>query len=268
MNKVLFFGSILSLLVLSCTSNQITGRKAILLFSDHELAATALTNYNSILSQSNVVPGNRREAQIVNRAGQRIVDAIKEYYKSKGIGYKLSSYNWEINLIENSEVNAWAMPGGKIMVYTGLLRVAQNEAALAAVMGHEVSHALFSHGNERLSQTLLQQLSGTVLQEALAKKPQETRDLVNVAFGLTSNYGVLLPFERSHELEADRYGMIWMAMAGYDPNEAIKFWERMKKASGGNAQPGFLSSHPSDQTRIERLQRYLPEAMAVYKPVK
>ena len=159
------------------------------------------------------------------------------------------------------------MPGGKIVVYTGILPITQNEAALAAVMGHEVSHALLQHGNQRMSQGLLQQLGGVALSVALANKPSETQNLFNTAYGVGTTVGVMLPFSRKNELEADRYGLIWTAMAGYNPQEAIALWERMELASAGQKPPEFLSTHPSEGRRRDQLSKFMPEALQYYKPV-
>ncbi|HRG23634.1 MAG TPA: M48 family metallopeptidase, partial [Chitinophagaceae bacterium] len=152
-------------------------------------------------------------------------------------------------------------------VYTGILPITQNEAALAAVMGHEVSHALLQHGNQRMSQGIIQQLGGVALSVAVANKPQETQNLFLGAYGAGSQVGVMLPFSRKHELEADRYGLIFAAMAGYNPQEAIALWERMEKASAGQSPPEFMSTHPAEARRIEQLKKYMPEALARYKPV-
>jgi predicted Zn-dependent protease len=204
---------------------------------------------------------------MVTRVGQRITKAVQSYYAQKGLSQELEGYQWEYKLVDSKEANAWCMPGGKIVVYTGLLPITQNEAALAAVMGHEVTHAIFYHGNERMSQGLIQQLGGVALQVAVANKPAATQNLFMNAYGVGSQVGVLLPFSRKHELEADRYGLIWTAMAGYNPEEAIRLWERMEKASNGQKPPEFLSSHPSEGTRIEQLKKYMPEALSYYKPV-
>jgi predicted Zn-dependent protease len=160
------------------------------------------------------------------------------------------------------------MPGGKIVVYTGLLPVSQNEAALAAVMGHEVAHALLQHGNQRMSQGLAQQLGGVALSVAVANKPQETQDLFMGAYGLGSTVGILLPFSRKHELQADEWGLRFAAMAGYNPQEAINLWRRMEQASTGQKPPEFLSTHPSEGRRIEQLEKLMPQALKYYKPVK
>jgi predicted Zn-dependent protease len=155
------------------------------------------------------------------------------------------------------------MPGGKIVVYTGLLPVSQNEDALAAVMGHEVCHALLQHGNQRMSQALVQQMGGAALSVALSNRPQETRSLFMLAYGVGTQVGLMLPFSRGHELEADRWGLIIAAMAGYDPRAAIGLWERMEKAGGGKS-PEFLNTHPSEGKRIERLEKLMPEALEYY----
>ncbi len=204
---------------------------------------------------------------MVRRVGQRITKAVTDYYAQKGLSDQLANYRWEYNLVDNKEANAWCMPGGKIVVYTGLLPITQNEAALAAVMGHEVSHAIFNHGNERMSQGLIQQLGGVALSVAVANKPAETQNLFMGAYGVGTAVGVLLPFSRKHELEADHYGLIWMAMAGYNPREAITLWQRMEQAGNGQKPPEFLSTHPTEGRRIDQLQKFMPEALAVYKPI-
>jgi predicted Zn-dependent protease len=208
-----------------------------------------------------------KDAQMVRRVGERITRAVTQYYADKGLSDKLAGFKWEYNLVDDKAVNAWCMPGGKIVVYTGILPVTQNEAALAAVMGHEVSHALLQHGNQRMSQGLLQQLGGVALSVAVANKPAETQNLFLGAYGVGTAVGVLLPFSRKHELEADRYGLIWTAMAGYNPQEAIGLWERMEKLSAGQKPPEFLSTHPAEGRRIAQLNKFMPEALTYYKPV-
>lgn len=229
----------------------------------------ATQEYQSFLSQNKVVsPSADRDAEMVRRVGRRIANAVTSYYQSQGLGSSLEGYQWEFNLVNNKEANAWCMPGGKVVVYTGLLPITQNEAALAEVMGHEISHAIFQHGNERMSQGLAQQLGGAALSVALANKPAATQNLFLQAYGVGSQVGVLLPFSRGQESEADKWGMIWSAMAGYNPREAIALWQRMEAASDGSAPPEFLSTHPSASNRIAQLQKELPEALKYYKPVK
>lgn len=259
---------VISAFIVACSNNAITGRSQFKLLPESELQNMATSQYQQFLSTNRVVSSSsNRDAEMVRRIGQRITKAVTQYYAQKGISNQLEGYKWEYNLIDNKDANAWCMPGGKIVVYTGLLPITQNEAALAAVMGHEVTHAILNHGNERMSQGLVQQLGGVALSIALANKPQQTQQLFLGAYGAGSTVGILLPFSRKHELEADRYGLIWTAMAGYNPREAIALWERMEKASNGQKPPEFLSTHPAEGRRIEQLQKYMPEALSYYKPV-
>jgi predicted Zn-dependent protease len=253
---------------IACATNPVTGRKQFRLVSEQELQAMATQEYQQFLSTNRTVsPSADRDAEMVRRVGQRIANAVTSYYKEQGLGDVLDGYKWEYNLVNNKEANAWCMPGGKIVVYTGLLPITQNEAALAIVIGHEVSHAVLQHGNERVSQGLAQQLGGAALSVALSNQPAATQNLFYQAYGIGSQVGVLLPFSRKQELEADRYGMRWAAIAGYNPREAITLWERMEKMSDGNKPPEFLSTHPAEGRRIEQLQKYLPEALKYYKPM-
>jgi predicted Zn-dependent protease len=265
--KILTF-FVLSIFLIACSKNPLSGKKQLKLLPEAELQNMATTEYKQFLSTTKVVGNtNNRDAEMVKRVGQRIVGAVEAYYKEIGKSADLAGYKWEVNLVEDKAVNAWCMPGGKIVVYTGILPITQNEAALAAVMGHEVSHALLQHGNQRMSQGILQQLGGVALSVAVANKPQETQNLFLGAYGAGSQVGVLLPFSRKHELEADRYGLIFAAMAGYNPQEAIALWERMEKASAGQSPPEFMSTHPAEARRIDQLKKYMPEALARYKPV-
>ncbi|MCU7550838.1 M48 family metallopeptidase [Chitinophagaceae bacterium LB-8] len=254
--------------VISCSTNPVTGRSQFKLVSESELQAMATQEYRQFLSQNKTVsPSADKDAEMVRRVGQRLANALQSYYKQQGLSEVLNGYQWEFNLVNNKEANAWAMPGGKVVVYTGLLPITQNEAALANVLGHEISHAIFQHGNERMSQGLAQQLGGAALSVALSSKPAETQSLFMQAYGLGSQVGVLLPFSRKHELEADRYGMRWAALAGYNPREAIALWQRMEKMSTGSRPPEFLSTHPAEENRIAYLQKYLDEALQYYKPI-
>lgn len=264
-----FFLFLLAVAVFAgCSKNAITGRKQFKLLPESELQSMAQQQYVQFLSSNKVLSENvNKDAEMVRRVGQRITKSVDEYYASIGRTADLSGFKWEYNLVDDKTVNAWCMPGGKIVVYTGLLPITQNEAALAIVMGHEVSHALFQHGNERMSQGLMQQLGGVALQVAVANKPQETQNLFNTAYGVGTTVGVMLPFSRNHELEADRYGMRWAAMAGYNPQEAIPLWQRMEQAGGGQKPPEFLSTHPSEGRRIDQLAKYMEEALKYYKPV-
>ena len=255
-------------LFMGCTQNMVTGRKQLSLVSETELQAMAQQQYTAFLSENKVVNASvNKDAEMVRRVGTRIASAIQKFYDGKGLTSVLEGYKWEFNLIDNKEANAWCMPGGKVVVYTGLLPITQNEAALAVVIGHEIAHAVAQHGSERMSQGLLQQLGGVALSVAVANKPAETQNLFLGAYGAGTQVGILLPFSRKHELEADRYGLIWTAMAGYNPQEAIGLWERMEKLSNGQKPPEFLSTHPAEGRRIDQLNKYMPEAMTYYKPV-
>ncbi|HEY0432979.1 MAG TPA: M48 family metallopeptidase [Chitinophagaceae bacterium] len=257
------------LFAVSCTTNAVTGRSQFKLIPESQLQSMATSQYQEFLSSNKVVSGTgSHDAEMVTRVGEKIRRAVESYYASKGLSSQLQGYHWEYHLVENNEANAWCMPGGKIVVYTGLLPYTQNEAALAVVLGHEISHAIFQHGNERMSQALGAEAVNTGLDVALANKPAETRNLFLGAFGAGAQVGVLLPFSRKHELEADHWGLNWAAMAGYDPREAIGLWERMEKAAGGQRPPEFLSTHPSEGRRIDQLNKYMPEAMKYYQQSK
>ncbi|MBC7849979.1 MAG: M48 family metallopeptidase [Chitinophagaceae bacterium] len=259
----------MALTLFACSRNAITGRKQLQLYNETDIQAMAVQEYRQFLTQNKVVSaGANKDAEMVRRVGQRISTAITAFYKGKGLGKELEGYQWEYNLVDSKDVNAWCMPGGKIVVYTGLLPITQNEAALAAVVGHEVAHALAKHGNERMSQTTAQQLGGVALSVAVANKTPEAQNLFMTAYGLGTTVGGILPFSRKHELEADKFGLIYAALAGYNPQEAIPLWERMAAASGGGAPPEFLSTHPAEQTRINELRKMMPEALKYYKPMK
>jgi predicted Zn-dependent protease len=252
----------------SCAQNAITGRNQLALISDAELSSMATTEYQQFLSQNKVVSsGASKDAEMVRRIGQRLTTAINKYYAEKGLSKELEGYAWEYNLVDSKEVNAWCMPGGKIVVYTGLLPVTQNEAALAVVMGHEIAHALAKHGNERMSQTMVAQ-GLQVVGGVVTSGNAQVANIFNNVYGPAAQVGVLLPNSRKQELEADKYGLIFSALAGYNPQEAIPLWERMASAGGGQKPPEFLSTHPAEATRIEKLRAMMPEALKYYKPMK
>lgn len=269
MIKKIFFSAVISATIVACSTNAVTGRKQFKLVPESELQTMATSQYQQFLSSNKVLNNTvNKDAEMVRRVGQRIANAVTSYYTEIGKQDLLKGFKWQYNLVENKAANAWCMPGGKIVVYTGLLPITQNEAALAVVMGHEVTHAIFQHGNERISQGLIQSLGGVALQVAVANKPTETQNLFLGAYGAGSAVGVLLPFSRKHELEADRFGIRWAAMAGYNPQESIALWERMENASqNGQKPPEFLSTHPAEGHRIEELKKYMDEAMKYYKPI-
>lgn len=266
--KSFFFLGLALLGGLSCTRNPITGRSQLQLLPEAELQTMAKTEYQTFLSQNKIVNTTvSKDAEMVTRVGNRIAKAITAYYTAENKGNILEGYQWEFNLVDAQEVNAWCMPGGKVVVYTGILPVTQNEAALAVVMGHEIAHAIANHGNERMSQGLLAEGLGAVGNILTAGNPK-VNNIFNSVYAPGAQIGVLLPNSRKQELEADHYGLIFAAMAGYNPYEAAPFWERMAKIGGGQKPPEFLSTHPSDETRIEKVKQYAEEAMKYYKPVK
>lgn len=256
----LFFG----MFILSCDRNSITGRKQLNLFSEASLQQQALVEYQGFLRQNQAVsPSNSKAAEMVKRVGNKIANAIQSYYGKKGLANELQGYRWEFNLVNKNEINAWCMPGGKVVVYSGILPITKNETALAIVLGHEITHALAKHGNERMSQVFIAQglqVAGDVFTR---NDPQENQIFNNV-FGPAASIGVLLPNSRKQEYEADHYGLIFAAMAGYDPREAIPFWERMAVA-GGAKPPEFLATHPSDQNRIRKLNDHMEQALKYYQ---
>ena len=267
-NKLSLLSFSIMLLVTACTHNAITGRNQLSLVSDAEVQAQAVTEYKTFLTQNKVVSATQsKDAEMVKRVGSRIANAITKYYTEQGLGKELAGYQWEYNLVNSDQVNAWCMPGGKIVVYTGLLPVTQNEAALAVVLGHEITHAVAKHGNERMSEALVQQLGGAALSVAFANKPAETRNMFLQAYDMGSTVGVSLPHSRNQEYEADKFGLIYAALAGYNPQEAIPLWQRMEKLSTGQKPPEFLSDHPAEGNRIARLQEQMPNALKYYRPM-
>jgi len=250
----------------SCARNPITGRKQLSLVSEKQVQGMALTQYQQFLTTNPVAPATDANTIMVKRVGRRIADAITKYYSEHGAADVLSGYNWEFNLVQSKEVNAWCMPGGKVVVYTGLLPVTQNETALAIVLGHEITHAVAGHGREKMSSQLLAQGVQIVGDVALGNDPT-TVNIFNQVYAPTAQVGVLLPYSRKYEYEADHYGLIFAAMAGYDPREAIPFWKRMA-AMGGEKPPVLLSDHPADEDRIAKLEALMPEALTYYNQAK
>jgi len=249
-----------------CAEVPITGRRQLNIVPQSLVTSMSLQEYQQFISQSKVSSDSQQNAT-VKRVGTRIAQAVEDYAKAHGEEGRIAGYKWEFTVVQDAQINAFAMPGGKVVVYTGILPVAQNDAGLAAVLGHEIAHVFAEHGSERMSQSLLVEMGGVGLDVALQKQPEQTRSLFNTAYGLGSQVGVLLPFSRVQESEADHLGLVFMAMAGYDPHEAVAFWQRMAAASKGQAKPPqFLSTHPADATRIRDLQNLIPEAMQYYKP--
>jgi predicted Zn-dependent protease len=251
----------------SCSTVPITGRQQLSLVPDDQIIAMAAAQYDTVL-MTHKLSTNREQTAMIKRCGGRVQKAVESYFKSKDQMSQLAGYEWEFNLIERKEVNAWCMPGGKVAFYTGLLPVCKDEAGVAVVMGHEIAHAVAKHGNERMSQAMLAQFGSVALDAALAKNSELTKHMAATAFGIGATYGALMPFSRKMETEADHLGLIFMAMAGYDPRTAVPFWERMQASSKGGKPPEILSTHPSDESRIAELRRLMPEAEKYYKPVQ
>jgi predicted Zn-dependent protease len=265
-NIIVRFVYLLGILVVlaSCSEVAITGRKQLNLIPSNTIQKMSFESYDQFL-KDNTVSTDSDKVAMVQGVGVRIQKAVEKYCYENGMYDSLKGYDWQFTLIEDENVNAWAMPGGKVVVYTGLLPVARDETGLAVVMGHEIAHAIARHGNERMSQGLLVELGGMALSEALKSKPTETQNLFMKSYTVGSQYGVLLPYSRVHESEADHMGLIFMAMAGYNPEEAVGFWQRMSEASKGPKPPELLSTHPSDATRISNIRDLLPEAMRYYE---
>ncbi|MGZ3862706.1 MAG: M48 family metallopeptidase [Bacteroidia bacterium] len=252
-------------LFFSCVERvPITNRKQVSLVNETELISMSVTEYNTFLKGHKVLPESDPRDQIVKRVGNKIRDAITAYMNSNKLGKRIEGYVWEFHAVEENTVNAWCMPGGKVVVYTGLLPVTRDEPSLAIVMGHEIGHAIARHGNERMSEQMIAQGLGTGLAIATSTKPAATQNIFNQAFGLGANLG-LLTYSRHQETEADKLGLVFAAIAGYDPRVAIDFWQRMAAESNGQKPPEILSTHPSDETRINDIRGFMAEAMKYYR---
>ncbi|WP_222983781.1 M48 family metallopeptidase [Flagellimonas meishanensis] len=243
--------------IAACKTNPFTGKSTLNFYPNSQVFPMAFAQYDQFLNENNVVTGTS-EAEMIKRVGQRIASASERWLNANGHPGYLKDYKWEYNLVKDETVNAWCMPGGKIVFYTGILPITQTETGVAVVMGHEVAHALADHGAQRMSAGMLQQI-GAVAGNVAIQDPQK-RNTFNQAYGLGSTLGVMLPFSRSHETEADRIGLQIMAIAGYNPDEAANLWRRMKAKAGGQAPPEFLSTHPSNDTRINNLTAWAPAA--------
>ncbi len=262
MKTLVKFGALLSalMILLSCGSVPVTGRKQVLLVSDQEVNQAGLTQYNEYMATA-TLSSDRNSTEMVKNVGLKLAHATERYLKANGLESDAASLLWEFNLVKSDEVNAFCMPGGKIVVYEGLLNVAQTEAELAVVLGHEIGHAVAKHSNERLSQQIMAQYGMAILSEALSQKSAAVQTAATSVFGLGAQVGVMLPYSRKHEYEADYMGIVFMEMAGYDSASAIGFWTKMS-AGNGNASD-FLSTHPADSKRIAEIKRRMPEAKAL-----
>jgi predicted Zn-dependent protease len=250
-----------ALLVAACTTNPITGRSSLQLANNSEILTMSAQEYKTTLSKGKLITGTADAKRVVN-VGNRIKNAAERYYQSIGRSADLANYSWEFALLQSNELNAWCMPGGKVAVYTGILPVTKDDNGLAVVMGHEVSHALAGHGNERISQAMMAQYGGAILGGAISNA--QWASVFEKAYPIGSQVA-LLKYGRGQESEADEMGLYLMSMAGYDPRAAIPFWNRMEAASSGARQPEFLSTHPNPETRISDINKDLPKALEYYK---
>jgi predicted Zn-dependent protease len=260
LNKLLGLSAV-SVLMIACTTNPITGRKSLQLANNQEISAMALQQYRQTLSSAKVIQ-NTTQAKSVQNVGLRIKNAANNYYRGIGREADLANYQWEFNLIDDKQVNAWCMPGGKVAVYTGIMPITKNDTGLAVVLGHEVSHAIAGHGNERISQGMIAEYGGAILGSTISNGQMAA--IFQQAYPLGAQVA-LLKYGRSQELEADEMGLYLMAMAGYDPREAQPFWQRMEASSTGNRPPEFLSTHPNPDTRRADLQKNMPKALQYFK---
>ncbi len=260
--KILLLAGIL--LLTACAKVPITGRRQLNLLPESEMMTMSLAAYHEFLGENAPLPPTDDRVEEVQRVGSRLAAAATKFLKENGAADRVDGFNWEFNVVEDPAVNAWCMPGGKVVVYTGILPITKDEPSLALVMGQEIAHAIARHGNERMSQAVAVQGAGITLDVLSSQQPDLTRGLLLQSFGIGSQLG-MLAYSRNHESEADKMGLVFMAMAGYDPRVAPGFWKRMAE-QGGAKPPELLSTHPSDEHRIADLEAYMPEAMKYYKP--
>jgi len=262
--KVILISSFI--LVESCATVPLIGRRQLSLVPESSMLELSLTNYNDFI-KANKLATNKEQTATIKRVGANVSAAVEKYLKENGFADRVADFKWEFNLVQSDELNAWCMPGGKVVFYTGIMPLTKNDAGVAVVMGHEIGHAVARHGNERMSQQLIQQygsqLGGVAVAELFKSNPQKANSIFQTSYGLGSQYLVMLPYSRQQEYEGDKLGLIFMAMAGYNPNEAISFWERMAANSTAKT-PEFLSTHPVEENRIAAIKAFLPEAMKFY----
>jgi predicted Zn-dependent protease len=255
---------IASCLWLSCSTVPVSGRKQLNLVPDSTMLPMSFQQYDEFL-KTHQLSTNRQQTEEVKRVGRRVQGAVERYFAENQMSDELRGYVWEFNLVKSPEVNAWCMPGGKVVVYEGIMPIAKDDAGLAVVMGHEIAHAVAKHGNERMSQQLAVQMGGMTLSTALSSQPAATQQVWMGLYGAGAQYGMVLPYSRVHESEADHLGLIFMAMAGYDPHQAIGFWERMAAQKQGGEPPEFMSTHPASATRIRNIKKLIPQVMPYYE---
>jgi predicted Zn-dependent protease len=257
---------LLLVFAVGCAVAPITGRKQLLVIPANEMLSLSSDSYSQVLKESKVST-NQKYNTMVQNVGVRLTAAVKEYMIKNGLESSIEGYQWQYKVLQSKEVNAWCMPGGQIAFYEGIMPICQDDNGVAVVMGHEIAHAIAQHGNERMSQQLVLQMGGVALSEALSTKKETTQQLAMAAFGVGSAIGVILPYSRTHEYEADELGLYFMAMAGYDPRTAPEFWKRML-AQGSSGTPEFLSTHPDPQNRIKEMERKMSKALPYYQGKK
>lgn len=262
MKKQLFIGCTALLMWAGCGTVPITGRRQLLLVSDQEVLTASLTQYRDYMSSA-PRSGNYSHSAMVTRVGKKIAAATELYLRQNGLESEIGNFAWEFNLVNDSQVNAFCMPGGKIVVYEGLMDLVSSDDELAVVVGHEVAHAVAKHSNERMSQQMMAQYGAQILSASVSNKSSAVQSIAGQVYGLGAQYGLMLPFSRKHETEADYMGLILMSMAGYNPDVAINFWQKMS-ADSGSATPEFMSTHPSDERRISNIQKELPAIKKKY----
>lgn len=262
--RMLLIVGIIFSLITACSTVPITGRSQLSMIPGTSMMSMSLQQYAQFLEEHKL-SSNKQQAELVRKVGARISKAVERYLIANGMQDQVKNYQWEFNLVDDPQVNAWCMPGGKVVVYTGLLPMANGEDGLAVVMGHEIAHAVANHGNERMSQELLTNVGGMALATALSTQSAETQQLWMSVYGAGTQYGALLPYSRLHESEADHLGLVFMTMAGYDPATAVTFWERMAAPKNGQSPPEFMSTHPSDTTRINNIKQLIPEVLKKYR---
>ena len=263
MKKILLITLLAAFVAVNCSKVPYTNRTQFSLIPDATITSMAATQYTQFLDTMKLST-NAAATKQLKEVGVKISSAVEKYLRENGMENRIKEFKWEYNLVESNEINAWCMPGGKICFYTGILPYTKDADGIATVMSHEIAHAVARHGSERMTQQIAQQAGGLALSEFIKQKPQQTQTIFLTGYAITSQYGVILPYSRKHEFEADELGLIFMSMAGYNPEKAVDFWTRMSQNSSSNT-PQFLSTHPSNQARIDNLKKVMPKAMEFYK---
>jgi predicted Zn-dependent protease len=264
MRKLVVLGVLIAIII-GCAKVPLTGRRQLKLLPTGQMSEMSAQSYQEFLSQNDPLPASHPSSQRLQRIGEKIAASVEKFLADNGYKDRLDEFDWKFNVVPDETVNAWCMPGGRVVFYTGILPICDDDNGIAVVMGHEIAHAVARHGNERMSQAMGIQAAGMTLGALVSEKPELTQQLLLQAYGVGSQLGSLA-FSREHESEADKLGLVFMAMAGYDPRGAPEFWKRMQEASGGGAPPEFMSTHPSHDTRIEDLNAYMEEALKYYNP--